>query len=118
MGLLGTIFGMIKAFKTVAGSADALGRTELLATGIYEALITTAGGLLLAIPTLMAYYYFAAKIEQLVCEIDAVTVDFIEEHGYACVAVSARSPKLRAVDRDDDEESPEDAVLEKTTARA
>ncbi len=113
MGLLGTIFGMIKAFKTVAGTADALGRTELLATGIYEALITTAGGLLLAIPTLMAYYFFAAKIEQLVSEIDAATVDFIEQHAYASATVNGRGPKLRAVEREDEDEddAAEDAVL-------
>lgn len=116
MGLLGTIFGMIKAFKTVAGSADALGRTELLATGIYEALITTAGGLLLAIPTLMAYYYFSAKIEQLVSEIDAAAVDFIEEHGYASAPTPARGPKLHAVEND--EENGASAVLEKSSARA
>jgi biopolymer transport protein ExbB len=45
LGLLGTIFGMITAFRTVAASGDALGRTELLAGGIYEAMVTTAAGL-------------------------------------------------------------------------
>ena len=118
MGLLGTIFGMIRAFKTVAGTADALGKTELLATGIYEALITTAGGLLLAIPTMMAYYFFAAKIEQLVSDIDVATVDFIEQHGGAHATLDDRGPKLRAVESEEEDDDREGAALEKTTARA
>ncbi len=81
MGLLGTIFGMIEAFQTVATSGEALGKTELLAKGIYEAMITTAAGLLLAIPVLVAYHGVSAKIDSLVLEIDLMTVDFIETHG-------------------------------------
>jgi len=80
MGLVGTIFGMIKAFQTVATSGEALGRTELLATGIYEAMITTAAGLLVAIPSLIFYHLVSARIDRLVAEMDRVTVDFVEEH--------------------------------------
>ena len=49
MGLLGTVFGMIRLFDAIS-DADAMGRTELLAAGISEALLTTAAGLLIAIP--------------------------------------------------------------------
>lgn len=80
LGLLGTITGMITAFQTVAASAEALGRTELLATGIYEAMVTTAGGLIVAIPTLLAYHWISSRVDHLVAEMDAVTVDFIETH--------------------------------------
>jgi len=80
MGLLGTIFGMIQAFQTVAASGSALGRTEMLAMGIYQAMITTAAGLLVAIPVLIAYHWIVAKIERLVMEIDQMTVEFIEAH--------------------------------------
>ena len=69
----------------------------------------------------MAYYFFAAKIEQLVSEIDTATVDFIEQHAYASATINGRGPKLRAVERDDDDEdddAAEDAVLEKTSASA
>lgn len=83
LGLLGTIFGMIAAFQTVAASAEAMGKTELLAKGIYEAMITTAAGLIVAIPTLIAYNWISARIEQLVGEMDQITVDFIEEFGDA-----------------------------------
>ncbi len=80
MGLLGTIFGMIAAFQTVAASGDALGKTELLAKGIYQAMITTAAGLMLAIPVLIAYHWIAGKIETLVAEMDRLTVEFMDEH--------------------------------------
>ena len=86
MGLLGTIFGMIRAFQTVAGSGQALGRTELLAEGIYEALITTAAGLLVAIPVLIGYHWLSAQIERLVSDIDAMAVDFIDEYAHAAAA--------------------------------
>lgn len=80
LGLLGTILGMIKAFETVAASGEALGRTELLAKGIYEAMITTAGGLIVTIPVVIAYHWFSARVERLVAEIDAMVVQFIEEY--------------------------------------
>ena len=79
MGLLGTVFGMIKAFQTVSVSGEALGKTELLAKGIYEALITTAAGLVLAIPVLIAYHWLSARIGRLVYDMDRVTIDFFEE---------------------------------------
>lgn len=93
MGLLGTIFGMIQAFQTVATSGEALGKTELLAEGIYEAMITTAAGLLLAIPVVIAYHAICAKVEALVAEMDRVTVDFIEEyagHEFVAAGVEGR----------------------------
>lgn len=79
MGLTGTIFGMIKAFQTVATSGEALGKTELLATGIYEAMITTAAGLLVAIPSLILYHYIASRIDRLVADLDEATLEFIED---------------------------------------
>lgn len=59
MGLLGTVSGMVKAFRNIA--AQGLGKPELLANNISEALVTTASGLLIAIPALMAYFYFKNK---------------------------------------------------------
>lgn len=105
LGLLGTIFGMIKAFQTVAASGEALGRTELLAKGIYEALITTAAGLIVAIPVIIAYHALAAKIEQLVREMDGATVEFIETHLLRAnnSAVRASSAGIPCASADDDE---------------
>ncbi len=100
LGLLGTIFGMIAAFQTVATSGEALGRTEVLAKGIYQAMITTAAGLMVAIPVLIAYHFFTAKIDHLVRDLDVMTVDFVETHGPSTHAkpTAAHVPKLQAVD--------------------
>ncbi|MCH7813402.1 MAG: MotA/TolQ/ExbB proton channel family protein, partial [Planctomycetes bacterium] len=89
LGLLGTIFGMIRAFSTVASSGEALGKTELLAQGIYEAMITTAAGLCVAIPVLIAYHWISANIARLVGEMDLMIIEFVET--YAPVAPDGRS---------------------------
>ncbi len=60
LGLMGTVFGMIEAFNTVAFQA-ALGKPQLLAKGISEALITTAAGLVVGIPTMFLYFYFRSR---------------------------------------------------------
>ncbi len=79
LGLTGTIFGMIRAFQTVAFSGEALGKTEQLAEGIYEAMVTTAAGLLVAIPALIFYNLLSSKIDGLVAEMDRVSIEFAEE---------------------------------------
>ncbi|MFG0284360.1 MAG: MotA/TolQ/ExbB proton channel family protein [Phycisphaerales bacterium JB039] len=91
MGLTGTIFGMIKAFQTVAVSGEALGRTEMLATGIYEAMITTAAGLLVAIPALVFYNWVMARIERAAQDLSEIGADFIESFAMpAAVEVAAQ----------------------------
>ncbi len=64
MGLLGTVLGMIKVFSRVAHAGDAADIT-LLAGGIWEALITTAAGMAVAIPVLLIYHYFNRTIEKI-----------------------------------------------------
>ncbi|MEE8452422.1 MAG: MotA/TolQ/ExbB proton channel family protein, partial [Thermoguttaceae bacterium] len=71
LGLLGTVVGMIRAFNNIA-TADALGRPELLAKGISEALLTTAAGLTVAIPALIFYLFFVSRVDRLIIEIDAL----------------------------------------------
>ena len=116
MGLLGTIFGMIKAFQTVAVSPDALGKTELLAKGIYEAMITTAAGLLIAIPVLVGYHYLTARISRIVADIDQMTVDFIEE--YACSdSTEETAPKIaKRGERNGADESDRDEAVQAAVA--
>lgn len=92
MGLLGTILGMISAFETVATSADALGKTELLAGGIYEAMITTAAGLVVAIPALIFYHWMLARVQRLVMDIDELTMLFIEDLHDDTITVSSDRP--------------------------
>lgn len=76
LGLLGTVVGMIRAFNSIATS-DAMGRPELLAGGISQALLTTAAGLSVAIPALIFYMYFTSKVDRLVIEIDARSQDLV-----------------------------------------
>jgi biopolymer transport protein ExbB len=77
LGLLGTVLGMIHAFNAVA-TADALGRPELLAKGISQALLTTAAGLSVAIPALLAYLYFVGRGDRLLAEIDSLAQQVIQ----------------------------------------
>jgi biopolymer transport protein ExbB len=69
LGLLGTVWGMIQAFNVIA-SSPAMGRAEMLAGGISVALITTATGLLVAIPSLIFYLYFVGRVDGLIMDID------------------------------------------------
>jgi biopolymer transport protein ExbB len=71
LGLLGTVFGMIQCFNEIAG-ADAMGRPELLAGGISQALLTTAAGLTIAIPALTLYMYFLGRVDRFTIELDAL----------------------------------------------
>jgi len=71
LGLLGTVLGMIRAFNAIA-TADAMGRPELLAAGISQALLTTAAGLSVAIPALIAYLFFVGRVDRLIIDIDGL----------------------------------------------
>jgi biopolymer transport protein ExbB len=62
LGLLGTVWGMIEAFGEIA-NAGGLGRPELLASGIYQALTTTAAGLAVSIPAVVAHHWLKGRIE-------------------------------------------------------
>ena len=76
VGLFGTVIGIIKAFDDIAQSGG--GGPEVVAVGIAEALVSTAAGLAVAIPALIAYNYFVRKTERLMDEIDLVAYDVIE----------------------------------------
>ncbi len=96
LGLLGTILGMITAFQTVAMSGEALGKTEMLAEGIYQAMITTAAGLSVAIPVLICYHWITARIDRLVSDIDQMTVDFVDEFVEGTTTVASADAEARA----------------------
>jgi biopolymer transport protein ExbB len=68
LGLLGTVTGMIISFSEIArfGSGD----PGLLAYGIGQALVTTAAGLIVAIPVLVGHGYLASRVEKILSEID------------------------------------------------
>ncbi len=69
LGLLGTVLGMIESFNAISGS-NGMGKPEVLAGGISTALLTTAAGLVVAIPSYLMYMYFVARTDSLVMEMD------------------------------------------------
>lgn len=76
LGLLGTVSGMIKTFNVI--SLQGVGNPNLLAGGIAEALITTATGLCVAIPTLVGYRILKDKVESLIFEMEENSIRIIE----------------------------------------
>jgi biopolymer transport protein ExbB len=77
LGLLGTVVGMIQAFNAIV-AAGAMGQPELLAAGIGQALITTAAGLSVAIPALIAYMFLTSRVDKLIIEIDALGQEIVQ----------------------------------------
>jgi biopolymer transport protein ExbB len=76
LGLLGTVSGMIRSFTAI--TAEGVGNPTVLAGGISEALITTAAGLTVAIPALIAYRYLRGRVDSLVVKIEKESIRFIE----------------------------------------
>ena len=98
VGLLGTVWGMIIAFSQIAGS-NAMGKAEELAAGIVLALVTTAVGLLLAIPALVVYMYLIGKVDTLVMEMDDLAqnvVHLISAEGLAAQAATPRKTSRKS----------------------
>lgn len=77
LGLLGTVFGMIKVFTVITVQGIG-GDASVLAGGISEALITTAAGLSVAIPTLMFYRYFSGRVEGYVMTMEQEALKLVE----------------------------------------
>ena len=75
IGLFGTVIGIINAFQAMAASGQ--GGLGAVSKGITEALITTAAGLLVAIPAVMAFNYFTNTIEQFVVDMNDVSSELI-----------------------------------------
>ena len=75
LGLLGTVTGMIRAFANI--SKYGTGDTAIVADGIAEALLTTAAGLMIAIPVIVVYNYLNRRLEKMENEIDDVVTTII-----------------------------------------
>ena len=79
LGLLGTVFGMIRVFRLMGEGG--IGQAEVLSGGISEALVTTAVGLVVAIPAFVAHSYFSARAEDLIVEIEERVNRFLRYMG-------------------------------------
>jgi len=76
LGLLGTVIGMIKVFNAI--TLHGVGNAAILAGGISEALITTAAGLSVAIPTLIFTRFFHGRIDELVVTMEQESLKMVE----------------------------------------
>lgn len=91
LGMLGTVVGMIRAFNSIA-TAEAMGRPELLAKGISEALLTTAAGLCVAIPALIFHMYFVGRVDRLIVDIDALGQQLVQLIAAEEINAAAKKP--------------------------
>ena len=76
LGLLGTVTGMIRTFNVI--SVVGVGKPAEMAGGISEALITTAAGLIVAIPTVLAHHYLSNLADEIINDIDRTCTEVIE----------------------------------------
>jgi biopolymer transport protein ExbB len=77
LGLLGTVTGIIKAFNAI--NAGGMGDPRMLSGGISEALITTAAGLIVAIPALVGYRYMRGRIDRIVVDMEKHAIQLVEQ---------------------------------------
>lgn len=77
MGFLGTVMGMIQAFIAIAQEEGSVS-PKLLSSGIYEAMITTAVGLLIGIVAYLSYNYLVTRVQKVVHKMELTTIDFID----------------------------------------
>ncbi len=96
LGLLGTVTGMIIAFGEISGSGT--GNPALLAGGIGQALVTTAAGLIVAIPTLVGQSFLSSKVDMILLEIDRRREELMAN---VVQAVAARKDRDEARTADD-----------------
>ena len=77
LGFLGTVSGMINAFEAIAKAGDV--EPSIVAGGISEALITTASGLVIAIPVQAFHNFFVSKIDKIIIDMQESSSQFVEE---------------------------------------
>ena len=76
LGLLGTVLGMIRAFNVIA--SQGMGTPATLGGGISEALVTTAAGLTVAIPVILAHRYLSSRLDQLSIEMEEYSLRLVD----------------------------------------
>ncbi len=97
LGLLGTVLGMIQAFDSLAAAgATVTDPKVLIATGISQALLTTAAGMTVAIPALIAYLFFSSRVDKHVMDIDSLGMKVVNLVSAEAIADHASKKKKAA----------------------
>ncbi len=81
LGLLGTVTGMIQVFMKIAEESDP--QIDVLAGGIWEALISTGAGLCVAIPCYVAYRYLTGRVDLMALQLEETTIDIVDAMDHA-----------------------------------
>ncbi len=78
LGFLGTVIGMVQTFYNMAGSESGAIELSALSTGMYQAMVTTIGGLIVGILVIFAYNYLVARIDSVVRQLEGRTMEFMD----------------------------------------
>lgn len=98
IGFFGTVIGMIKAFEAIGRFG--VENPRLVALGISEALITTAAGLIIAIPVFFAHFYFMNRIDKFVISLQESGLSFLETMGELEEKIAMRTSKIDEIGGD------------------
>ena len=78
LGFLGTVFGMVQTFFNMAQNASGVIEMSALSEGMYQAMVTTIGGLIVGILAMFAYNFLVARIDQVVRGLESRTMEFMD----------------------------------------
>jgi len=91
LGMLGTVLGMIHAFDAIAAAAATQAEPGItIATGISQALLTTAAGLTVAIPALIAYLFFSGRADRHVMDLDSLGMKVVNLVSAEAIAINQK----------------------------
>ena len=78
LGFLGTVLGMVQTFYNMAQNASGVIEMNALSEGMYQAMVTTIGGLIVGIIAMFAYNFLVARIDQVVRQLEGRTLEFMD----------------------------------------
>ncbi len=78
LGFLGTVLGMVQTFYNMAQNASGIIEMSALSEGMYQAMVTTIGGLIVGILAMFAYNFLVARIDRVVRRLEAKTMEFMD----------------------------------------
>ena len=106
LGLVGTVYGMIGAFQSMESAGVDIDKVEMLSKGIYEALVTTATGLTIAIPLLVIHHVLKNKVDVLAEDFNGLALQFMDICPTKEGGNNAAEPEVDVAEEDPEQEKP------------
>ena len=106
LGLVGTVYGMIGAFQSMESEGGSVDKVEMLSKGIYEALVTTATGLTIAIPLLVIHHVLKNKVDVLAEDFNGLALQFMDICPTKGGGNNAAEPEVDVAEEDPEQEEP------------